>query len=84
MKEQLQKIHHHGKRFWNFMWNDDSVSSWVANVIVAFLLIRFIVYPVLGLILGTHFPIVAVVSESMEHGLHDGADEHGSTDFCFC
>ncbi len=54
------------------MWNDDSVSSWVANVIVAFLLIRFIVYPVLGLILGTHFPIVAVVSESMEHGLHDG------------
>ena len=41
--------------------------SWLANVIVAFLLIRFIVYPVLGIIMGTQFPIVAVISESMEH-----------------
>jgi len=34
-------------------------------------LIRFIVYPLLGIILGTSYPIVAVVSESMEHGLHN-------------
>ena len=71
MKETLKKIHHHGKKAWNFLWNDDSLSSWIANIIVAFLVIRFIIYPVLGLLLGTSFPIVAVVSESMEHGLYD-------------
>lgn len=67
-----QNIDHHRKRIWKFFWYEDSLASWIANVIVAFLVIRFIVYPVLGLILGTSFPIVAVVSESMEHGPHDG------------
>ena len=64
MKEHLKKT-------WNFFWNDDSIWSWIANIIVAFLVIRFIVYPVLGLLLGTSFPIVAVISESMEHGTHN-------------
>jgi len=58
------------KKTWNFFWKEDSVWSWLANVVVAFLLIRFIVYPVLGIMLGTSYPIVAVVSESMEHGLY--------------
>jgi signal peptidase I len=56
------------KNAWNFFWHSDSVWSWIANIIVAFLLIRFIIYPILGLVLGTGFPIVAVISESMEHG----------------
>ncbi len=38
---------------------------------VAFLVIRYVVYPVLGVAFGTAFPIVAVVSESMEHGTHN-------------
>ncbi|MBS3139836.1 signal peptidase I [Candidatus Woesearchaeota archaeon] len=58
------------KKTWNFLWNDDSIWSWLANIVVAFLVIRYILYPMLGLVLGTPFPIVAVVSESMEHGLH--------------
>ena len=59
------------KKIWDFFWKEDSVASWVANLFVAFLIIRYIVYPVLGVVLGTSFPIVAVVSESMEHGLHN-------------
>ena len=65
--DKLDKLKQHGKKAWNFFWNEDSVSSWIANIIVAFIVIRFIVYPVLGAALGTSFPIVAVVSESMEH-----------------
>lgn len=61
----------HSKRVWHFFWKEESVASWIANIIVAFLVIRFIVYPLLGVLLGTNFPIVAVVSESMEHGLHN-------------
>lgn len=62
----------HSKRVWRFFWQEDSVWSWIANIIVAFLVIRFAVYPLLGIMLGTGFPIVAVVSESMEQGLHQG------------
>ena len=69
--DKLGIIKRHGKKVWNFFWYEDSASSWVANIIVAFLVIRYLVYPSLGLILGTNYPIVAVVSESMEHGLHN-------------
>lgn len=55
------------KKFWHFIWHDDSLLSWIINVIVAFILIKFIIYPGLGLALGTNFPVVAVVSNSMEH-----------------
>ncbi len=55
------------KKLWWFIWEDDSALSWVVNVILAFVLIKFIVYPGLGLLLGTSFPVVAVVSSSMEH-----------------
>lgn len=55
------------RRVWKFIWEDDSIWSWMLNIVLAFVLIKFIVYPGLGLILGTTYPVVAVVSESMEH-----------------
>ncbi|MBT7903243.1 signal peptidase I [Candidatus Woesearchaeota archaeon] len=55
------------KKVWYFIWEDDSWLSWAVNVILAFVLIKFIIYPILGLILSTSYPIVAVVSGSMEH-----------------
>jgi signal peptidase I len=55
------------KKFWYFIWYEDSILSWLANIVLAFILIKFIIYPGLGLIFGTSFPVVAVVSSSMEH-----------------
>lgn len=55
------------KGVWDFIWHSNSIWSWIANIIIAFVLIKFIIYPVLGLALGTTHPIVAVVSESMDH-----------------
>ncbi|MCP3682453.1 MAG: signal peptidase I [bacterium] len=54
-------------KIWYFVWDDNSIWSWIVNIILAFILIKFIVYPVLGLLLTTSHPIVAVVSSSMEH-----------------
>ena len=54
-------------RIWHFIWEEDSVLSWIVNIVLAFILIKFIVYPGLGWALGTQYPIVAVVSSSMEH-----------------
>ncbi|MBU0979610.1 MAG: signal peptidase I [Nanoarchaeota archaeon] len=56
-----------GGKIWYFIWHDNSVWSWIANIILAFVLIKFIVYPGIGLAFGTTHPIVAVVSGSMEH-----------------
>lgn len=69
------------KKVWYFIWEDDSWASWFVNVILAFILIKFVVYPVLGIILSTSHPIVAVVSSSMEH---DGSfdDWWGSQAIC--
>ncbi|MBI4151343.1 signal peptidase I [Candidatus Woesearchaeota archaeon] len=69
MAEKFRKI---VKKGWNYFWREDSLGSWLLNILVAFLLIRYVVYPVLGVVLGTHFPIVAVVSESMEHSTFNG------------
>ena len=55
------------KKVWYFVWEDNSIWSWLVNIILAFILIKFIVYPVLGYMLQTSHPVVAVVSESMEH-----------------
>ena len=64
-----KKIKNVWKKVWWFIWEDNSIWSWLVNVVLAFVLIKIIVYPGLGLILGTNYPIVAVVSESMEHNM---------------
>ncbi len=63
-KKNIKKIL---KKTWHFIWEDDSLLSWIVNIILAFILIKFIVYPGLGFILTTSHPVVAVVSGSMEH-----------------
>jgi len=55
------------KKIWWFIWESNSIWSWIVNIILAFIIIKFLIYPVLGFLLGTSFPIVAVVSGSMEH-----------------
>lgn len=55
------------KKVWHFIWEDDSIWSWIVNIILAFVIIKFLVYPGLGFALGTSHPVVAVVSGSMEH-----------------
>lgn len=54
-------------KVWYFIWEDDSWLSWVVDIILAFLIVKFLLYPGLGLIIGTSHPVVAVVSGSMEH-----------------
>ncbi|MBI3026527.1 signal peptidase I [Candidatus Woesearchaeota archaeon] len=55
------------KKVWHFIWEDNSIWSWLVNIALAFVLIKYIVYPGLGFLLQTSHPVVAVVSESMEH-----------------
>ena len=56
------------RKVWKFIWEDDSALSWIVNVILAFVIVKFLIYPGLGLVLHTTHPVVAVVSGSMDHG----------------
>ena len=55
------------KRFWNWLWHSNSVASWIAAFLLAFILVRFILLPFLSLGLQTSLPLVVVESTSMEH-----------------
>ena len=55
------------KKIWHFIWKEDSLASWAVNIILAFILVKFVIYPGLGFLLKTSYPVVAVVSGSMEH-----------------
>lgn len=68
------------KAVWHFIWVEDSWLSWVVNVFLAFIIIKFLVYPGLGFVLGTGYPIVAVVSGSMEHDV--GFDDWWALQSC--
>ena len=63
----IKKIKKTLKKVWWFIWESNSIWSWIVCIILAFIIIKFLVYPGLGLAFGTSYPIVAVVSSSMEH-----------------
>ncbi len=63
----MKKVRNYLKKLWYFIWEDNSVWSWIVNVLLAFVIIKFLVYPGLGLVFQTDYPVVAVVSGSMEH-----------------
>lgn len=68
------------QKIWYFIWDDDSVWSWIVNVVIAFVLIKYLIYPGLGFAFGTTHPVVAVVSGSMEHKI--ALDSRGNLNLC--
>ncbi len=68
MKKEFRKFVELIKKFWNFIWNDDSLLSWVTFILVIFVLIKFIFFPGLSFLTGTSLPLAIVESCSMHHG----------------
>ena len=62
-KELKSKI----KKTWNWIWNSDSILSWIVALILIFLIVKFIFFPTLSLIFGTSLPLAGVESSSMDH-----------------
>ncbi len=54
------------KRFWHFL-KQDSWQSWTVSLILTFIFIKFVFFPVLSLALATPLPLVVVESCSMYH-----------------
>lgn len=54
-------------KVWHFLAHEDTWLSFFVDALIVVLLGKFVIYPAIGLALGTSFPIVAVVSSSMDH-----------------
>jgi len=52
---------------WHFLWHENSLASWVVSLILAFIIVKFIFFPLISLAFGTSLPLVIVESESMHH-----------------
>lgn len=60
LKEAIKKI-------WNFLWKSNSVWSWLVDLILVFIIVKFIFFPFFSLILVTPLPFVIIESDSMHH-----------------
>tara|TARA_Y100000034_G_scaffold44576_1_gene54734 strand:+ start:25648 stop:26436 length:789 start_codon:yes stop_codon:yes gene_type:complete len=76
------------KKIWNFLWHEDDIATFkgflslLANLAIAFIIIKFIFYPGLGFALNTDYPIVGVLSESMEHQLINPCTQYNQFGEC--
>jgi signal peptidase I len=66
-KEAWTKFKNFWKRFWFLIWKDDSIKGWVISIIVMFIFIKFIFFPILSVATGTVLPLAIVESCSMYH-----------------
>jgi len=55
------------KKAWNWIWNSNSILSWIVALALIFLIVKFIFFPTLSLIFGTSLPLAGVESSSMDH-----------------
>jgi len=55
------------KKSWNWIWNSDSILSWITALIIIYIFVKFIFFPGLSLIMGTSLPLAGVESSSMDH-----------------
>ena len=62
LKDQL-------KSFWKWLWESESLLSYVVFIILIFIVIKLIFFPLLGLIMGTSLPLAIVESSSMDHSI---------------
>ena len=63
----LKEIKQNIKKSWNWIWNSDSILSWIVALILIFIVVKFIFFPSLSLIFGTSLPLAGVESSSMDH-----------------
>jgi hypothetical protein len=66
-KQTLDKIKQTAKKVWHFLAHEDSWASFFVDAILIILIAKFIIFPGIGFALHTEYPVVAVISHSMDH-----------------
>jgi signal peptidase I len=62
----MQRIKEASGKIWNYL-KKDTWDSWLVSLVLVFIFIKFIFFPLLSLITGTPLPLVVIESCSMYH-----------------
>jgi len=65
-KEDLRKKSA-GRKIWDFLWNSDSIWSWLADLIILWIIIKCVLFPLAALISASALPSVIIETGSMQH-----------------
>ncbi|MDP2925867.1 MAG: S26 family signal peptidase [Nanoarchaeota archaeon] len=68
------------RKAWRWIWDSDSILSWIVALVVIFIFVKFIFFPSLSLIMGTSLPLAGVESSSMDHQIVK--DDYGYYALC--
>ena len=68
------------RKSWRWIWDSDSILSWIIALLFIFLFVKFIFFPGLSLIFGTSLPLAGVESSSMDHQIV--LDDYGRLTLC--
>ena len=68
------------KKSWHWIWNSDSIWSWIVALALIYIFIKFIFFPTLTLITGSILPLAGVESSSMDHQIVK--DDYGILSLC--
>jgi signal peptidase I len=55
------------KKISRFLFEENSIWSWLINILLIFLIVKFIIFPGASLVFGTKLPFVIIESGSMAH-----------------
>lgn len=68
------------KKLWRWIWDSESILSWIVALAFIFIFVKFIFFPGLSLIFGTSLPLAGVESSSMDH--HIVSDDYKRLNLC--
>ncbi len=68
------------RKSWRWIWDSDSILSWVVALVVIYVGVKFIFFPGLSLVMGTQLPLAGVESSSMDHQIVK--DDLGRLNLC--
>ena len=62
-----KSVKNYFNKFWFLLWKDECFKGWLFSILFIFVFIKFIFFPILGLVTGTPLPLAIVESCSMYH-----------------
>jgi len=68
------------RKAWRWIWDSDSILSWIVALFLMFIIVKFIFFPGMSLLMGTSLPLAGVESSSMDHQIVK--DDYGVLNLC--
>lgn len=76
----MEKFIERMKKTWHWIWHSDSIMSWIVALVIIFIFVKYLFFPILSLLMGTSLPLAGVESSSMDHQII--SDESGVLNLC--